>query len=250
MKVKLRMSLWGTTLASMLAALPALAGEISLPLTAQKIDEVWTAKYDCGYNKRTAVLKVIEDVGKYAATTTGETVAVLEEAVLSKILTMRVGTLDDRQEGTESRCEISAVECYLVAICHWPTMRTDRDKFLRIADDLARYKLLPDLSKTDAKKLAVKIDDYLKYGTNKPPFKTGWIKMWQGPVSEHVYKTMQFRELYNSSVKEMKQRVLDVYKRIALKEGFKGLSEEGRQQLWHEFLRRAEESLCLSATNS
>ena len=208
-------------------------------LTPQKIDEVWNANYEYGSQRKYAFVQIIKDIGTYAATANGETVAALEESVLSKVFSMRVGTLEDRQEGHECLCETQAAGSYLVGISRWPSMRTNRNQFLRVADNLARYKLLPDLNQTDAKFLSYRIDDYLKYGTNKPPFKAGITKPWYGPTSELVHKTMLFRDWYNPSVREMKQRIFRIYKSVLFVYGFKDLSDEERQQLWQEFVQRA-----------
>lgn len=223
----------------LLASCQTFAEASDSPLTPQKIDEVWNANYEYGSQRMDAFLQVIKNVGMYAASANGETVAALEESVLSKVFSMRVGTLEDRQEGRESRCHIQAVESYLVAISRWASMRTDRNLFLRVADNVARYKYLPDLNQTDAKRLASRIDDYLKYGTNKPPFKAGITRPWDGPMTEHVYKTALFRELYNRSVRDMRQRIFRIYKGVLFEDGFKDFNDEERQQLWQEFVLRA-----------
>ena len=145
----------------------------------------------------------------------------------------------------ELPCEIYSVGAYLVSMSRWPSMSTNRNQLLRVADNLARYKTLQDLKKTDAMQLAVKIDDYLKYGTNKPPFKAGWGTLWTGPVSEYVYKTAYFRELYNTLVKDMKELVFRVYRDVALETGFRDMRKEDRLQLWKEFLQRAGEPVVL-----
>lgn len=212
------------------------------PLTLQKIDEVWNAHYEYRGYRCKAFRPIIEQIGRYASTTTDEAVEAFQESVMSKVFSMRVGTLEDREmPKQELPCEIYSVSAYLVSMSRWPSMSTNRNQLLRVADNLARYKTLHDLAKTDAMQLAVKIDDYLKYGTNKPPFKAGLCQLWQGPASELVYKTTYFREVYNSTVKQMKERVFRIYGSMVLERGFRDLSEEDRKKLWHEFLRRAGE---------
>ena len=212
------------------------------PLTLQRIDEVWNAHYKYAGYRCDAFRPIIEQIGRCASATTDEAVVAFQESVMSKVFSMRVGTLEDREmPKKELPCEIYSVGAYLVSMSQWPSMSTNRNQLLRVADNLARYKLLPDLRQTDAKRLAVRIDDYLKYGTNKPPFKAGVICLWQGPVSEIVYKTADFRRVYNSTVKQMKERVFRIYGSMVLERGFRDLSEEDRKKLWHEFLRRAGE---------
>ena len=212
------------------------------PLTLQKIDEVWNAHYKYAGYRCDAFRPIIEQIGRYASVTTDEAVVAFQESVMSKVFSMRVGTLEDREmPKQELPCEIYSVGAYLVSMSRWPSMSTNRNQLLRVADNLARYKTLQDLKKTDAMQLAVKIDDYLKYGTNKPPFKAGLCQLWQGPATELVYKTTYFREVYNSTVKQMKERVFRIYGSMVLERGFRDLSEEDRKKLWHEFLRRAGE---------
>lgn len=212
------------------------------PLTLQKIDEVWNAHYKYAGYRCDAFKPIIERVGRYASTTTDEAVVAFQESVMSKVFSMRVGTLEDREmPKQELPCEIYSVGAYLVSMSRWPSVSTNKNQLLRVADNLARYKLLPDIGQTDAIRMAFKIDDYLMYGTNKPPFKAGWCKLWQGPVSEIVYKTADFRRVYNSTVKQMKERVFRIYGSMVLEHGFRDLSEEDRKKLWHEFLRRAGE---------
>lgn len=212
------------------------------PLTLQKIDEVWNAHYKYAGYSCDAFRPIIEQIGRYASVTTDEAVVAFQESVMSKVFSMRVGTLEDREmPKKELPCEIYSVGAYLVSMSRWPSMSTNRNQLLRVADNLARYETLQDLKKTDAMQLAVKIDDYLKYGTNKPPFKAGLCQLWQGPATELVYKTTYFREVYNSTVKQMKERVFRIYGSMVLERGFRDLSEEDRKKLWHEFLRRAGE---------
>lgn len=229
-----------------LSAVSAFAGAGDPPITLQKIDEVWNAKYEYLCYRSKALIPIIEQVGRYVASTTNESAVVMQESVLTKVFSMRVGTLEDREvPRREFPCELPSVREYLVTLSRWPSMRTDRNLILRVADNLARYKPLPDLNQTDAMRMAVRIDDYLKYGTNKPPFKAGWGTLWTGPVSEYVYKTAYFRELYNTLVKDMKELVFRVYRDVALETGFRDMRKEDRLQLWKEFLQRAGEPVVL-----
>ena len=240
MKVKTGIGLVSVVILVSQQAFSTFAAANGEPLTLQKIDDVWNAYYEYSGYRCDAFRPIIEQVGWYASTTTDEAVVAFQESVMSKVFSMRVGTLEDREmPKQELPCEIYSVGAYLVSMSRWPSMCTNKNQLLRVADNLARYKFLPDLSQTDAIRMAFKIDDYLMYGTNKPPFKAGWCKMWQGPVSEIVYKTADFRRVYNSTVKQMKERVFRIYGSMVLERGFRDLSEEDRKKLWQEFLRRA-----------
>ena len=67
----------------------------------------------------------------------------------------------------------------------------------------------------------------------------GFVARW---YLQPDYKTADFRRVYNSTVKQMKERVFRIYGSMVLERGFRDLSEEERKTLWQEFLRRAGES--------
>lgn len=229
--------------AGVLVVLPAFhvdaGGE---PPTGKEIDAVWTGDYAHPGRKWDAVCQLIDRIGSFQKEQHQSSIGTIEEAIFAKLLSMPIGTVADFQDGRENTCEVDGVDKYLTAMLRWDLAKADTNLLLCIAGCLGRYQPLPDLSHPDAMRLAHQVDNIILYGTNEPPFRAGTTRLWGGPIGERVFKTRNFRSLYNHKVIRMRRHILRHGHALIFTQGFANMPCELREALWLDFATRAKAS--------
>lgn len=219
-------------------------GQVDQRPTLQNVHHAWNAPYEYPYEKFTAVSRFISQMNRYRSSEIREDVVMAEEFLLSEILKTPVAApCDDRNELATG---VYWMGMYLRKMADWTSISQSTNILMRIADKVGDFRLLDDLSQTDALSLAHKLDSYVD-GTNKQLRSIGTIsglsscKPWFGPAGSRVAKIMDFRCRYNQCVRSMREIVLRRFY-VVIMNGPSDLSKEAKLYLWHEFARRANAS--------
>lgn len=171
----------------------------------------------------------------------------IEGVLISKLLSVEPATTKDMEQ--EKWTSLYAIGRCLTILADWQAQRRDTNLLMRIADKLGEFQTLPDIPR-DALIMAHKIDKYIEYGTNAPPRRFGAIsgwgrwKPWFGPTGSRVARIMDFRDPYNSTIAEMRERIFWSFHNVIMEEGYwpSGHSPhpmEENKAVWAEFARRA-----------
>lgn len=219
-------------------------GQVDQRPTLENVQHAWNAPYEYPYEKFTAVSRFISQMNRYRSSEIKEDVVMAEEYLLSEILKTPVAA--PRDDRNELATGVYWMGMYLRKMADWTTISQSTNILMRIADKVGDFRLLDDLSQTDALSLAHKLDSYVD-GTNKQSRSIGMIsglsscKPWFGPAGLRVAKIMDFRCRYNQSVRSMREIVLRRFY-VMIMNGPSDLSNEAKLSLWHEFARRAKAS--------
>ena len=208
------------------------------PLTLDLAKEVWNAPYEYPLYKFEAVskfMKRIEEVDRVKGTNDSE-VSAIKVYFLNEVLQTPVATVDDQDH------KISGIVLFygrfVNQIIRWECMQ--KPEIIRqVARSLGRFKPLPEFDYREAAMCAQKVDDLLKYGSDKAHPNTAPTGRWSGPVGERVSKVSNFRKLYNQGIRNMRESVADVCHWVIFSRMSKGLDEASRQALWEEFVLEA-----------
>lgn len=218
--------------------------EVKIP-TLQLVKQVWSVNYQYPGEKFFAVEWLFNALAKYPDAQDEADMAAAQEYLLSEVLKTPVATV--HEEDGRISAQVHWMGDYLRKISHWPTMRYATNRLMRIADKVAQYHTFFDLSKTDALVMAHQVDNYVEYGTNRPPVRGGTIsgfstyKPWFGPSGSHVARVIDFRRSYNKNVVELRRNVLSNFHFCITQRDRKeprSSDPETERALWLEFARR------------
>ena len=204
------------------------------PLTLALAKEVWNASYEYPLNKFEMVskfMKRVDEEERVRGTNLNE-IASIKAYLFDAVLQTKPATVDDY--GNKIVGTVLVYGDFLRNILHWECT-WNRECLMRVANSIASFKPLPEYDVEKAKQYAYKIDDFLQYGSAKPPRRVGLAKQWSGPISERVVKVSIFRKDYNRRVREMKDFVADSCYCVIFRRMSKRLDEASRQALWEEF---------------
>ena len=219
-----------------LALTCAFAGGTDAPLlTLTEVQRIWNKRHDNKQNKFGLLGWVMDRMRVERMRRTNlDALTEIEAYLLDEICKIENATVDDYDQ--RSIEDVSGLEECLKKMAFWGCM-SETNNLMTVAITLGRFKPLPTLDETDAMKLAWKVDDYLKYGTNKPPQHCGLPRSWDGPATEHVYKVSNFRREYNKRIAQMKAKILETYRNRIVDERDIDHEDLERQALWEEFVR-------------
>lgn len=208
------------------------------PLTLTLAKKVWNAPYEYSLYKFEAVskfMKRVDEEERVKGTNLNE-IASIKAYLFDAVLQTKPATVDDY--GNKIVGTVLFYGRFLSDILQWECM-WNRECLMKVASSMARFKPLPEYDVEKAKQYAYKIDDFLQYGSAKPPRRVGLAKQWSGPISERVVKVSIFRKDYNRGVREMKDFVADSCYCVIFRRMSKRLDEASRQALWEEFALEA-----------
>ncbi|MGN0832882.1 MAG: hypothetical protein ACI4RD_04440 [Kiritimatiellia bacterium] len=204
------------------------------PLTLAYAREVWNAPYDNSVHKFDVVSKVMNRVtqAERDGGTNRAEIAAIETYFLDAVLRTTPATLDDTDKVAG---KVWAFAQFFGIISQWNCMR-NRGNLMRVAKTVARFKPLPEFDVRDAKPYARKVDDFLQYGTNKPPQRFGVVRLWTGPTCERIIKVAGFRKIYNKAVDDMRLAVTGACQMLIFRSDI-AADDADRMALWNEFQR-------------
>ena len=220
-------------------------GQVDQRPTLENVQHVWNTPYEYPYEKFAAVSRFISQMNRYRSSEIKEDVVMAEEYLLSEILKTSVAA--PRDDRSELATGVYWMGMYLRKMADWSSISQSTNTLMRIADKVGEFRLLDDLSQTDALSLAHKLDSYVDGQTNKQFKSVGMIsglssyKPWFGPVGAHIGKIMDFRCRYNQNVRSMREIVLHRFYAVIMN-GRSDVPKEVKLSVWHEFSRRANAS--------
>lgn len=218
------------------------------PLTTPSLEEVklnWSKDYQYPGEKFFAMEKLFDRLGGDPCRENAAELGSAQEYLLSEVLKAPIATVQDDDQKIST--QVHWTGRYLCKISCWPAMRHATNQLMRIADKVAKYRPLFDLSETDALIMAHQIDHYVEHGTNRPPMNAGTVsgfsayKPWFGPTGSRVAKIIDFRRSYNKNVTALRKDVLRCFHHSLTKHAGDGTcsrDSESEITLWLDFVRR------------
>lgn len=225
-----------TILLALQGAMFASADESKLQLlTLDEVRSVWNGRYKYESEKDDAIIKIMDRMRLEHRLGTNQVVASeIENYLLDEISKTKPASADDCDSNMIGTCH--QLGFYLKRMSEWGCMK-EKENLMKVAATLAQFKPMPDLETTDAMKLAWQVDNYMKYGTNAAPRRSGLFRRWDGPTTERVFKITNFRKDYNRRVDELHHDVLARYQKVITGECNLERADKDSQTLWNEFVR-------------